>query len=138
MTTPTLREAAPTDAQLDALWSDACQRDQPTRDMVRAFARAAIAAAPPQQPTETFDEWHADWVQRLGQPPTALDAWNAGAHPQQSARVPLTPERVTDLMTDAGYNRADSAARCDFIAGLRHGEAAHGIVPAPTTDKEQP
>jgi hypothetical protein len=39
-----------TDAQIDALWADACQRDQPTRDLVRAFARAAIAAARPQQP----------------------------------------------------------------------------------------
>jgi hypothetical protein len=40
----------PTDAQLDALWAEACKRHDLTRDMVRAFARAAIAAAHPQQP----------------------------------------------------------------------------------------
>jgi hypothetical protein len=119
MTTPTLREAAPTDAQLDALWSDACQRDQPTRDMVRAFARAAIAAA----------------------------------HPQQPARVPLTGELPDSirvplhrLWADAGYlvGRAKTGntdlavhtirALCDEV---ERAIRAAGIVPAPTTDKEQ-
>lgn len=40
---------------------------------------------------------------------------------------PLTREQVKGLMTEAGYDTASPQERADFINGIRHGEAAHGI-----------
>jgi hypothetical protein len=89
----------PTDAQLDALWSKTCRNHKLTltRDMVRAFARAAIAAA----------------------------------HPQQPARVPLTEAQIMAACSPLGW------AQLSPMEVARAIEAAHGIVPVPTTDKEQ-
>jgi hypothetical protein len=95
----------PTDAQLDALWAEACKRDQPTRDMVRAFARAAIALAQP-VPDPLFllhcgqidssgeqDDWdcEADSGKRVEdfcrQHPGKTIPLYTAAHPQQPAGV---------------------------------------------------
>jgi hypothetical protein len=40
--------------------------------------------------------------------------------------LPLTRDQVKDLLFEAGYVKAEESA--DFINGLRHGEAAHGIT----------
>ena len=53
--------------------------------------------------------------------------WGAGAA-QQAKQQPLTREQVKDLCTVAGYDQTPVQARADFINGIRHGEAAHGIV----------
>ncbi|MDX4955918.1 hypothetical protein [Delftia acidovorans] len=44
------------------------------------------------------------------------------------ARKPLPPARVDELMAEAGYLGASAESRADFINGLRHGEAVHGIT----------
>lgn len=45
----------------------------------------------------------------------------------QAGAVPLTRERVKAILTECGYDGASAQHRADFINGLRHGEAAHGI-----------
>lgn len=49
--------------------------------------------------------------------------------PQPVEREPLTPERVKEIVLDAGYDQCDipDSERAAFIDGLRHGEEAHGI-----------
>lgn len=49
----------------------------------------------------------------------------------QPAPVPLTKEQVRDLCKSAGYGMTSMQARADFINGIRHAEAAHGIAAAP-------
>jgi hypothetical protein len=124
-----------TDAQLDALWADACQRDQPTRDMVRAFARAAIAAAHPQQPQVA--DLNANQINNLQSKNDAQVA--APAHPQQPA--PLTSGAIARCMVEVSdpmlWGRMGD--QCGVIAEqfVRAIERAHGIVPAPTTGEGQ-
>lgn len=51
--------------------------------------------------------------------------------PQPAApqsRQPLTNEQVQTVLSEAGYDDATLQNRADFIAGLRCGEAAHGIT----------
>lgn len=48
------------------------------------------------------------------------------SHPQPK-REPLTRERVKEICAEAGYETTNMQARADFINGIRHGEAAHGI-----------
>lgn len=45
----------------------------------------------------------------------------------QAGAVPLTREQVKAILTECGYDGASAQHRADFISGLRHGEAAHGI-----------
>ena len=47
------------------------------------------------------------------------------ARPQ--AREPLTREQVKALTKETGYDTASRQERADFINGIRHAEAAHGI-----------
>ena len=42
-------------------------------------------------------------------------------------RKPLTREQVKKLITATGYDTASPQERTDFINGIRHAEAAHGI-----------
>jgi hypothetical protein len=49
----------------------------------------------------------------------------------QPAPAPLTRERIKEICAEAGYATANVQARVDFINGIRHGEAAHGITAAP-------
>ena len=48
---------------------------------------------------------------------------------QPVARVPLTPERVKEIVRGAGYDQCGipDTERAAFINGLRHGEREHGI-----------
>ncbi len=48
--------------------------------------------------------------------------------PAAQPAVPLTRERVKEILSEAGYDTANAEARADFINGIRHGEAAHGIT----------
>jgi hypothetical protein len=41
--------------------------------------------------------------------------------------VPLTREQVKGLCKSTGYDMASMQERLDFICGIRHAEAAHGI-----------
>lgn len=43
------------------------------------------------------------------------------------ASKPLTRDQVKEIMKEAGYEGASAQHRADFINGIRHGEAAHGI-----------
>ena len=47
----------------------------------------------------------------------------------QAGAVPLTPERVKEIVRGAGYDQCGipDTERAAFINGLRHGEHAHGI-----------
>ena len=42
-------------------------------------------------------------------------------------RKPLTRDQVKKLITATGYDTASPQERTDFINGIRHAEAAHGI-----------
>jgi hypothetical protein len=53
----------------------------------------------------------------------ALDKYK----PPQPKREPLNRERVKEICAEAGYNTTNIQGRGDFINGIRHGEAAHGI-----------
>ena len=47
--------------------------------------------------------------------------------PAAQPAVALTKEQVKDLCKSAGYGMTSMQARADFINGIRHAEAAHGI-----------
>lgn len=71
---------------------------------------------------DDLDAHHKYWM---------LAAWEASrrqalAEPEQPARVPLTREQVNELLCSAGYTEPQE--RADFINGVRHCEAAHGIT----------
>ena len=53
--------------------------------------------------------------------------------PSGPARVPLTRERVKEIVRGAGYDQCGipDTERAAFINGLRHGERAHGIGETP-------
>lgn len=42
-------------------------------------------------------------------------------------RKPLTREQVREICDGSGYDKATMQERADFINGIRHAEAAHGI-----------
>ena len=67
---------APSDERIDHLWRAACEPDRPTRDMVRAFARAVLAETP-----------------------YRADARNGQADALDAARVPvlLTDAAITEI-----------------------------------------
>lgn len=49
--------------------------------------------------------------------------------PQPAApAIPLTREQVKGLCESAGYDMTSMQERADFINGIRHAEAAHGIT----------
>ncbi len=50
--------------------------------------------------------------------------------PAAQPAVPLTRERVKEILSEEGYDRANVQARVDFITGFRAAEAAHGITAA--------
>jgi len=54
------------------------------------------------------------------------DGWNA-AMDAKPASKPLTWERVREICKGSGYDKATMQERADFINGIRHAEAAHGI-----------
>jgi hypothetical protein len=45
-----MNTTTPTDEQIDALWRKSCELNELTRDMVRHFARAVLAAQPQPKP----------------------------------------------------------------------------------------
>jgi len=51
------------------------------------------------------------------------------AHPPR--REPLPREQVKQILREAEYDTATAQERADFINGIRHGEAAHGIGEKP-------
>ena len=57
-----------------------------------------------------------------------LAKWSQPAQAQAGA-VPLTPERVKEIVRGAGYDQCGipDTERAAFINGLRHGEQEHGI-----------
>lgn len=68
----------------------------------------------------------SDWRTRIKDAEPVFD------RPQQ--RKPLTADQVWSLVYAEGYVQAEETA--DFINGIRHGEAAHGIGCATTPVKE--
>ncbi len=66
-------------------------------------------------------------IERVGRDrASAIAAWNQRA--ELEARNPLPPARVDELMAEAGYLVESAERRADFINGIRHAEAAHGIT----------
>lgn len=51
-------------------------------------------------------------------------------------RKPLTAEQVKAVVVEAGYAWFIIQAQADFINGIRHGEAAHGITNKESSDAE--
>jgi Lar family restriction alleviation protein len=91
--------------------------------------------------TTGYDRWHGVACagcnacvgardRRFRTSAAAIAVWNTRT-PQptqaQAGAVPLTRERVKAILTECGYDGASAQHRADFINGLRHGEAAHGI-----------
>ena len=107
--------------------------------------RDHAGAAPVAQQAEPPADWFAGMPDEYRR-----EAWRIrAAHPQQPARVPLTP-REAELIDGMIARELDHAARCDGIANRLMGEKQKGwdmervallrklagIVPAPTTGGE--
>lgn len=146
MTTPTLREAA-TDALRIFDWL-ARRSIYGDTDMaaVHANLRAALAQPVPDAALHTAVRLVLDATPE--QLPMALDALrdHAGAalvaHPQQPARVPLTLEQINriEMATEWPEGSLRNIGPRDWgrllVCATRAIEAAHGIVPAPTTESQ--
>jgi hypothetical protein len=90
-----------------------------------------------------YEEWDVEWntkaVEALQEKLVTSNGVTLMLYttpPAQPVPVPLTRERVKEICAEAGYDTANVQARTDFINGIRHGEAAHGITVAP--EKGQP
>ena len=128
----------PTDAEINALWRELFSRHEHSR---AALVRAALAKwGQPAQAAEPvayltrnaegdpamlfFDKDEASTYCEDGVDPAPLYL-----APLPVAREPLTPDKVKELVLDAGYDTIETPdpERAAFINGLRHGEQAHGI-----------
>ena len=109
-----------------------------TKKGVRVLAEAVLSmdsALTTPQPTQAqaaepvawLDPWTGTKVT------TDYDAYGKHGIPlvrqQPVARVPLTPERVKEIVRGAGYDQCGipDTERSAFINGLRQGEREHGI-----------
>lgn len=72
-------------------------------------------------------EYLADYVFRPA--PAAPQAGEASQPMSREGMSPLTREQVKAIVAEAGYDEDDVPlqSKADFINGIRHGEAAHGI-----------
>jgi hypothetical protein len=114
-----------------------------TKYALEEFLRNRVLAQPkkPEQEPVAFitplmeQQMFDDWCPYKGNPDprvvwaAAIDAVNglllgATTSPQ---RKPLTRAQVKGLLFGAGYDKATTQERADFISGIRHAEAAHGI-----------
>ena len=125
----------PTDAELEALLLDKLPASKhyirPVIEKMVAAMQAAIdkwgQPAQAAEPVAWLDPWTGTKVT------TDYDAYGKHGIPlvrqQPVARVPLTPERVKEIVRGAGYDQCGipDTERAAFINGLRHGEQAHGI-----------
>ena len=68
------------------------------------------------------------WIWDEDQREMAEASLDDDATPAPVAQQPLSLDAVKAILTEAGYDTVNVQGRCDFIAGLRHGEAAHGIT----------
>ena len=80
----------------------------------------------------TPDPWHSSGMLhgKMSKHIHSCDACAArGATQPQAGAVPLTRERVKEIVRGAGYDQCGipDTERAAFINGLRHGEVAHGI-----------
>lgn len=134
----------PTDKELDVLCAEISDYDDPA--YFRAMARAVLAkfGAPPAAAGEPV-AWEAtvpgyikyvtqsryekfSAIAKSGYKPYKCSNCTTPQPTQaQAGAVPLTRERVKAILTECGYDGASAQHRADFINGLRHGEAAHGI-----------
>lgn len=62
-----------------------------------------------------------------GADPCAVYGGLEPLYTRPQAREPLTREQVKALIKETGYDTASLQERADFINGIRHAEAAHGI-----------
>ena len=125
----------PTDAELEALLLDKLPASKhyirPVIEKMVAAMQAAIdkwgQPAQAAEPVAWLDPWTGTKVT------TDYDAYGKHGIPlvrqQPVARVPLTPERVKEIVRGAGYDQCGipDTERAAFINGLRHGEREHGI-----------
>ena len=110
-------------AKLAALTAQAtaAQAARPVALLVRknSWRDGQWEAAPPNSPSYGR-EWASQrvYVYTTPQPTHA-----------QAGAVPLTPERVKEIVRGAGYDQCGipDTERAAFINGLRHGEREHGI-----------
>ena len=105
-----------------AKWGQPAQAAEPVAFLVRknSWREGHWEAAPPNSPSYGL-AWANQrmYVYTTPQP----------TQPQPVARVPLTPERVKEIVQGAGYDQCGipDTERAAFINGLRHGEREHGI-----------
>ena len=74
------------------------------------------------QPAQTVSINNCLWARNGNQP-------CSGTQPAQPQ--PLTEDQVSQMVQLAGYDAASPQELADFINGIRHGEAAHGIKEKP-------
>ena len=92
---------------------------EPGCDLGASEAHAKTAPAPvAPRGGSRIPSWAEKWMPR----PT-IPAARAPV-----AQQPLSRDAVKAILTEAGYDTVNVQGRCDFIAGLRHGESAHGIT----------
>ena len=117
-----------------------------TEVQMRAYALAALAQPVPDapEPAGWFEGPHgafrANPAYRIAWPPQSvkwhIPVYIAAAHPQPAPQ-PLTEEQVWRSDAIMEVNAHAGLAMRWLMELVRAIEAAHGIVPAPTTDKEQ-
>jgi hypothetical protein len=83
--------------------------------------------APAQQPVATVIQFDGEKIidasmEFFDKYPIGTELYATPPAPAQ----PLTRQQVNDLLFEAGYVKAEECA--DFINGIRHAEAAHGIT----------
>jgi hypothetical protein len=118
MTTTLLQ---PTDEQIDALWREACKRQTLTRELVRDFARAVLAAQPaPVEPEywqwrRKAEQWDIEQIYRHEVHATTDDSEVRKLYTHPAAPAPdLIPQDALFVCGQMGANvtrvRVESAA----------------------------
>lgn len=140
----TTQGTQPTDDDLNAL-ADACTPNTETGSLnYRKFARAVLAKwgtpATGGEPVGTVvhnTAADAQFAPRAVWPLNNFHDLPLGTKlytSPQPVRRALSPERVKEIVCEAGYDSDDTPdpERAAFINGLRHGERHHGITGAAT------
>ena len=89
--------------------------------------KEALSQPAEQEPVGKLMPCKEGWFADIDNPPPLGAHEGLLLYTSPPAREPLTRGHVKEIMTKNGYNTASPQERADFINGIRHAEAAHGI-----------
>ncbi len=111
-------------AELDGLNTQLCEQADVAANAYRALEVKLVAEAL----ATAEHKLRADQLAQQHRMQAQMHAQATQQLAELEARKPLPPARADELMAEAGYLGAPAESRADFINGLRHAEAAHGIT----------